>query len=67
MRRGAYRQVDTTATIIFIIAAFSLGGIILMQRNNIPASMRRGLAIAAIVFIAFAFFLIVYSFATMGS
>ncbi|QHW30602.1 hypothetical protein GZH47_06875 [Paenibacillus rhizovicinus] len=58
---------DITSTIIFIIAAFSLGGIILMQRNNIPASLRRGLAIAAIVFIAFAFFLIVYSLTTMGS
>ena len=58
---------DKTSTIIFIIAAFSLGGIILMQRNNIPANLRRGLAIAAIVFIAFAFFLVVYSLATMGS
>ncbi|MFC4812303.1 hypothetical protein [Paenibacillus sp. GCM10023250] len=58
---------DTTSTIIFIIAAFSLGGVLLMQRNNIPANLRRGLAIAAIVFIAFAFFLIVYSFATMGT
>ncbi|RAP75528.1 hypothetical protein [Paenibacillus montanisoli] len=58
---------DSTATIIFIIAAFSLGIVIIMQRNSIPASMRRGLAIAAIVFIAFAFFLIVYSLATMGT
>ncbi|MBW7455858.1 hypothetical protein ACFOLF_08980 [Paenibacillus sepulcri] len=58
---------DTTATIIFIVAAFSLGILIIMQRNNIPASLRRGLAIAAIVFIAFAFFLIVYSLTTMGS
>jgi preprotein translocase subunit SecG len=59
--------VDTTSTIIFVIAAFSLGGIILMQRNNIPASMRRGMAITAIVFIAFAFFLVVYSLTNVGS
>ncbi|WP_308638722.1 hypothetical protein [Paenibacillus silvisoli] len=58
---------EPTSTIIFIIAAFSLGIILIMQRNNIPASMRRGLAIAAIVFIAFAFFLIVYSLTTMGT
>ncbi|BBH21454.1 hypothetical protein Back11_27990 [Paenibacillus baekrokdamisoli] len=58
---------DTTATIIFIIAAFSLGIIIILQRDKIPASMRRGFAIASIVFIAFAFFLIVYSLTTMGS
>ncbi len=67
MRRGVHQKVDITATIIFIIAAFSLGVIIIMQRNNMPASMRRGVAIAAIAFIAFAFFLIVYSLATMGS
>ncbi|REE82720.1 hypothetical protein A8990_11784 [Paenibacillus taihuensis] len=58
---------DTTAALIFIIAAFSLGLIIIMQRNNIPANLRRGLAIAAIAFVAFAFFLIVYSLTTMGS
>ncbi|AZN40255.1 hypothetical protein [Paenibacillus albus] len=58
---------DTTAAIIFIIAAFSLGLIVIMQRNNIPANLRRGLAIATIVFVAFAFFLIVYSLTTMGS
>ncbi|SDX18953.1 hypothetical protein [Paenibacillus sp. CF384] len=58
---------DKTSTIIFIIAAFSLGIVIIMQRNNIPPSLRRGLAIAAIVFIAFAFFLIVYSLTTMGT
>jgi hypothetical protein len=59
--------VDTTATIIFIIAAFALGFLVITQRNNIPASLRRGIAIVAIVFIAFAFFLIVYSLTTMGS
>ncbi|SEO24062.1 hypothetical protein [Paenibacillus sp. OV219] len=58
---------DTTAAIIFIIAAFSLGLIVIMQRNNIPANLRRGLAITTIVFVAFAFFLIVYSLTTMGS
>jgi len=58
---------DTTATVIFIIASFALGILTIVQRNNIPASLRRGTAIAAIVFIAFAFFLIVYSLAKMGS
>ncbi|TYP71140.1 hypothetical protein BCM02_11090 [Paenibacillus methanolicus] len=57
----------SATTIIFIIAAFSLGLVVIMQRNNIPPKLRRGLAIASIAFIAFAFFLIVYSLATMGS
>ncbi|PZD95942.1 hypothetical protein DNH61_10925 [Paenibacillus sambharensis] len=58
---------DATATLIFIIASFSLGAVILMKRESIPASMRRGIALAAIVLIAFAFFLIVYSLFNMGS
>lgn len=58
---------DTTAAVIFIIAAFSLGAVLIMKRDTIPAQMRRGLALIAIVLIALAFFLIVYSFLTMGS
>ncbi|PWV99674.1 hypothetical protein DFQ01_11348 [Paenibacillus cellulosilyticus] len=58
---------NTEASIIFIIAAFVLGGVILMYRNSLSAPLRRPLAITAIVFILFAFFLIVYSLTTMGS
>lgn len=58
---------DTTATVIFIIASFALGVIAILQRNSIPAPLRRWIAIAAIFFIAFAFFLIVYSITTMGT
>lgn len=58
---------DTTATIIFIIAAFALGAIVIMQRNTLPPKMKRGLALISIFLIAFAFFLIVYSFFRMGA
>ncbi|UVI31923.1 hypothetical protein [Paenibacillus spongiae] len=58
---------DTTATIIFIIASFSLGVIVIMQRDRVPERLRRWIALSSILFIAFAFFLIVYSLATMGS
>lgn len=58
---------DQIATLIFVIAAFALGAILIMKRDTIPAHMRRGLALVSLVLIAFAFFLIVYSFATMGS
>ncbi|MFD0716502.1 hypothetical protein [Paenibacillus sp. GCM10027626] len=57
---------DTTATIIFIIVSFSLGLIVIMQRDRVPAQLRRFVAISSIFFIAFAFFLIVYSLATMN-
>ncbi|GGG15618.1 hypothetical protein [Paenibacillus abyssi] len=57
---------DSTATIIFIIAAFSLGAILIMKREQIPAGMRRGTALIAIALIAFAFFLVVASFLNMG-
>jgi len=57
---------DTSATLIFIIAAFSLGAIVIMKRDSIPASMRRGISLIAIALIAFAFFLIVFSLFNMG-
>lgn len=58
---------DYTATIIFIIAAFSLGAVLIMKRDSLPQSMRRGLALLAILLILFAFFLIVYSFFRLGT
>lgn len=58
---------DTTTIVIFIILAFSFAAILIMRRDTIPAPMRRGLALLAIVMVSFAFFLIVYSFLTAGS
>lgn len=58
---------DALSTVIFIIAAFSLGAIIIMKRDSLPQGLRRGMAIVAITLIAFAFFLIVYAFYTMGA
>lgn len=57
---------DFTATIIFIIAAFALGAVVIMKRDSIPPGMRRGLALTTIVLIVFAFFLLVYSLYNMG-
>lgn len=56
-----------TSSIVFIIAAFSLGAIVVMKRDTLPPKMRRGMALISIALIAFAFFLIVYSLFTMGS
>lgn len=58
---------DPTSTIIFVIAAFSLGAIVVLKRDSLPPGVRRGLAMVSIALIAFAFFLIVYAFFTMGA
>jgi len=58
---------DYTNIVIFIILAFSLGGIMIMYREKIPPRLRRGMALIAVAFILFAFFLIVYSFLNPGS
>ncbi|MUT68832.1 hypothetical protein [Paenibacillus sp. NEAU-GSW1] len=57
---------DFTATIIFVIASFVLGGVVFMKRESIAPPFRRSLALISIVFIAFSFFLVVYSLFTMG-
>lgn len=53
--------------IIFIISAFALGVILILMRDRLPARLRRGMAVTAILLILFAFFLIVYSFITAGA
>ncbi|WP_270170097.1 hypothetical protein [Paenibacillus sp. SYP-B4298] len=56
---------DSTSILIFIIVAFCLGAILVMKKDQIPPGLRRGMALLTIVMVAFAFFLIVYSFFTM--
>ncbi|WP_168119363.1 hypothetical protein [Paenibacillus sp. HB172176] len=58
---------DTTAAVIFIIAAFSLGVIIIMKRDSLPQRSRRTLALLSITLIAFAFFFIVYYLFNLGA
>jgi hypothetical protein len=58
---------DTQSTVIFIIASFSLAVILILSRERIPESMRRTMAILSILFVLFAFFLIVYSFFRAGT
>jgi len=57
---------DTTALVIYIIVAFSFGAILIMKRDSIAPSLRRYLALAAIVMIVSAFIMLVYAFLTMG-
>jgi len=57
---------NSTATLIFVIAAFALGAVTIMKRDTMTPAMRRGMAIISIFFIAFAFFVIVSAFFTMG-
>jgi threonine/homoserine/homoserine lactone efflux protein len=55
-----------SSTLIFIISAFALGVVMILSRERIPSRLRRGMAIASILLILFAFFLIVYSFFMAG-
>ena len=58
---------DYSNAVIFIILAFSLGLIMILNKERIPAKLKRGMAITAVVMILFAFYLIVYSFLNLGS
>ncbi|TFE31590.1 hypothetical protein [Cohnella luojiensis] len=58
---------NTEASIIFIIASFSLAVILIMSRERIPEPLRRPMAITSILLVIFAFFLIVYSFFRIGT
>ncbi|SMF78375.1 hypothetical protein SAMN05661091_1553 [Paenibacillus uliginis N3/975] len=56
-----------TNAVIFIILAFSLGLIMIMNKDSIPQKIRKGMALTAVALILFAFYIIVYSLYTMGS
>ncbi|WP_192896512.1 hypothetical protein [Cohnella sp. AR92] len=55
------------ANLIFALASFVLAAVLIWQREVIPQKLRRGMAIISLALVAFAFFLIVYSFFTAGS
>ncbi|MEK8126370.1 hypothetical protein WMW72_00420 [Paenibacillus filicis] len=51
------------ATIItFIILSFSLSLILIMKKDTLPASVKRPLALLALVMISFSFVLMIFSF-----
>lgn len=58
---------DSSKNLIFIIVAFALGAVLVMGKNSVPPSLRRWMALTAIVMILIAFILIVFSFLNMGS
>lgn len=58
---------DSKDTLIFIIVAFALGAVLVMGKNSVPPSLRRWMALTAIVMILIAFILIIFSFLNMGS
>ncbi|WP_028596299.1 hypothetical protein [Paenibacillus assamensis] len=58
---------DSSITLAFIITAFSLGAVIVWKKDTVPQQLRKFMAITTLALILFAFFLIVYSFVTLGS
>lgn len=49
-------QLDSSNAFIFIILAFSLGIVLILGRESIPAKLKRGMALIATLMIGFAFF-----------
>lgn len=58
---------DTSSSVLFIILAFTLGTVLLMMRNSIPAQLKKWMALVAVVMICFAFLLIIYNLMLGGS
>ncbi|MFC6332525.1 hypothetical protein ACFP56_07795 [Paenibacillus septentrionalis] len=58
---------DPTISVIFIILAFSLGLVLVMKKDTIPAPLKKWMAISSLVMILFAFFIIIYSLLKLGT
>ena len=55
-------MMDTSNLMIFIICAFALGIVVILNKDRLEPRLRRGLALASVVLIALAFGLMIYSF-----
>ncbi|MGZ9582972.1 hypothetical protein [Paenibacillus marinisediminis] len=55
---------NTTISVAFIVLAFVFGGVLVWKKDTIPSQLRRVMAWCALIFIVFAFFLIVYTLTT---
>ncbi len=53
---------NTEALVIFIIVAFSFALIVIMKKESLPERLRKPMAIMAVVMVAAAFVLLLYSF-----
>ncbi|WP_091168242.1 hypothetical protein [Paenibacillus sp. 1_12] len=53
---------NSASILTFIIVAFCFALILILKRDSLPSGVKRPLAIMALVMVAFAFTLIVYSF-----
>lgn len=55
-------MMDTSNLLIFIICAFALGIVVILNKDRLEPRLRRGLALASVVLIALPFGLMIYSF-----
>lgn len=53
---------DYSRVALFIVLAFVLGFILILNKNNIPPKLKRPMAITALVMIVMAFVLVIYSY-----
>ncbi len=58
---------DTGSIAFFMVLAFVLGGLVVWKKDEIPASMRRGIALVVLVLVSMAFTLMVISFFLPGN
>ena len=52
---------------LFVIVSFCLGGVLLLSKDNIPARLKKWLALWALFAIIVAFGIVVYYLFTLGS
>ncbi|MDU2239048.1 MAG: hypothetical protein E7E23_00610 [Paenibacillus sp.] len=55
-------MMDSSNLLIFIICAFALGGVVILNKDRLQPRLRRSLALASVLLIVVAFGLMIYSF-----
>ncbi|WNS46171.1 hypothetical protein [Paenibacillus sp. MMS20-IR301] len=52
---------NNESLVIYVIVVLCLGAVLVMSKDKMPPRMKRGMALAAVILIAFAFIFIIYS------
>jgi uncharacterized membrane protein len=52
---------DNENLVIYVVVVLCLGAVLIMGRDKMPPRMKRGMALTAVILIAFAFVFIIYS------
>lgn len=67
MRNSEVGSLQSDQLLIFMIVSFALAAVVIMQREKIPAPIRRPLAIITLIMVASSFIMLIVTLFQLGT